>query len=156
MVASDTIQVEVDDKESPPQDGHDPALTAAQQRNQDTEPVALLLDKHDSVPAITPDNLDAASIMMVPDNHDAAPITTPNNKYNAALVEGCNVQVSGECFSSYEFVSETVLIPKLLVSIEHYSFQDKQSLEHLQKLCELKVKVKVATWRLQVFLLLPI
>lgn len=100
-VASDTIKAEAEGRESPLQDIHDPALIATPQQNQNRELVASLLDRHDSMPTTTQDKGDAASTTIAPDSHDFAPATLPQDKYSEALTEGCNIQVSGKCFSQY-------------------------------------------------------
>ena len=99
VTVADTIQDEAQDNESIPQDKQDQAMSATPQPNQDAEP-ASLIDKHDSRATTAGDNVDAAPISMLEDNHDAPSTTTPQDKYDAVSSEGCNLKVSGECFSS--------------------------------------------------------
>ena len=113
MIAADTIQVEALDNELLQQDKQDQAMGATSQQNQDAESVASLLDKHDSRVTTAGDNIDAAPISMPEDNHDVPSTTTLQDKHDAVSSEGCNLEVSGECFSHVPlFVSDIMLLLK--------------------------------------------
>jgi len=112
VVAADTMQVDAQDNESLPQDKQDQAMSSTSHQNQDVEPVASLIDKHDSRATTTGDNIDAAPISMPEDNQDAPSTTTPQDN-DAVSITACNLEVSGECFSILIlplFVSDIMLL----------------------------------------------